>query len=121
MGTGPIIAAAGFTLIGLMATPSANYLTQILPGVLLFGIGLSITVSPLTAAILGDVDEGQAGIASAVNNAVSRVAGLLAVATIGLLVTFQASMFAMAALLVGGGIISAIGIENRLTLANQVK
>jgi hypothetical protein len=54
-----------------------------------FGVGLAMTVAPLTAAILGDVDPKNAGIASAVNNAVARVAGLVAVAAIGALVAAQ--------------------------------
>ena len=56
--------------------------TQILPALLLFGLGLAMTVAPLTATVLGDADENHAGIASGVNNAVARVAGLLAVAVI---------------------------------------
>src|SRR6185295_9395602 len=56
-------------------------LSEVLPGIVVFGVGLSFTVSPLTAAILGDIDQRQAGIGSAINNAIARVAGLLAVAT----------------------------------------
>ena len=55
-----------------------DYLTQVLPGILLFSLGLSITVAPLTAAILAGIDQREAGIGSAVNNAVARVAGLIA-------------------------------------------
>jgi hypothetical protein len=55
-----------------------NYLTEVLPGILLFSLGLSITVAPLTAAILAWIDQAEAGIGSAVNNAVARVAGLIA-------------------------------------------
>jgi hypothetical protein len=54
-----------------------------LPGVVVFGVGLSATVSPLTAAILGDIDQRHAGIGSAINNAIARVAGLLAIAAFG--------------------------------------
>ncbi len=117
MAFGPIIGALGFTLLAVTANPAASYWTHVLPGVLVFGLGLSLTVSPLTAAILGDVDSGQAGIGSAINNAVSRVAGLLSIAAIGVFAGFQAMMLAMATLLVTGGIISAIGIQNRLKSA----
>jgi hypothetical protein len=91
--------------------------TQLLPGVIVFALGLSATVAPLTAAILGGVDERHAGIGSAVNNAIARIAGLLAVAAIGGLVgaRFQAlhtALWSMAALLTLGGLISAIGIRN---------
>jgi len=60
-----------------------------LPAILVFGFGLSLTVAPLTATVLGGVDERHAGIASAVNNAIARVAGLLAVAAIGATVSAQ--------------------------------
>jgi hypothetical protein len=66
-----------------------TYWTQVFPAIVLFGIGLAITVAPLTAAILGDVNPEQAGIASAVNNAVARVAGLIAVAAVGAIVATQ--------------------------------
>lgn len=88
MGLGPIIAGLGFRWLAAM--PAApHYWTQVFPGVLVFGIGLSITVAPLTAAILGDVPRRQAGIASAINNAVARVAGLVAVAAVGAIVAAQ--------------------------------
>src|SRR5882724_1979766 len=85
MTAGPITAAVGFALMTrLDARPS--YLTQMLPGVIVFGVGLAATVAPLTAAILGGIDERHAGIGAAINNAVARVAGLLAVAAIGAIV-----------------------------------
>lgn len=118
MASGPIIAGVS-TLLFQMADASANYVMQILPGVILFGIGLSVTVAPLTAAILGAVSAKQAGIGSAVNNAVARIAGLLAVAAVGLLSGttltlggFHDGMLLTAALLIIGGIVSAIGIRN---------
>lgn len=88
MGIGPLIAGAGFLMIGHLPL-SFNYWTQLLPGIIVFGVGLSITVAPLTAAILGDVPKNEAGIASAVNNAVARVAGLVAVAAVGAVVALQ--------------------------------
>jgi EmrB/QacA subfamily drug resistance transporter len=90
MTLGPLVAAAGFLLMLRMSEHTA-YFTEMLPGVLVFGVGLSFTVSPLTAAILGDIDQRQAGIGSAVNNAIARVAGLLAVAAIGALVAARFS------------------------------
>ncbi|HEX5395401.1 MAG TPA: MFS transporter [Candidatus Saccharimonadales bacterium] len=88
MGAGPIIAGIGFLLfLRLGAQP--DYWSQIFPAVLIFGLGLSMTVAPLTTAILGDVGSERAGIASAVNNAVARVAGLVAVAVIGAVVAAQ--------------------------------
>ena len=79
MTVGPITAAAGFALMTRLDA-TASYLTQLLPGVVVFALGLAATVAPLTAAILGGIDERHAGIGSAINNAIARVAGLLAVA-----------------------------------------
>jgi EmrB/QacA subfamily drug resistance transporter len=118
MAIGPIIAGLG-TLYMLTVTVPTNYWTQLLPGILLFGLGLSITVAPLTSAILGSIKSAQAGIGSAINNAVSRIAGLLAVAVIGIFVGttvtlegFHIGMIICAVLLISGGIVSAIGIQN---------
>jgi len=84
MTAGPILAAVGFALMTRLDA-RGDYLRDLLPGVLVFGLGLSTTVAPLTAATLGEIDARQAGLASAVNNAVARVAGLLAVAALGAL------------------------------------
>jgi EmrB/QacA subfamily drug resistance transporter len=117
MGAGPMVAACGFALLSAATVPVA-YASAFLPGVLVLGLGLAMTVAPLTAAVLGDVDERRAGVASAINNAVARVAGLLAVAAIGLFGdasprSFRRSLWAMAVLLLLGGVISAVGIRNR--------
>lgn len=90
MGLGPIVAGIGFLLM-LRVSASVDYWTQVFPAIVIFGLGLSMTVAPLTAAILGDVDSKNAGLASAINNAVSRVAGLLAIAAIGAVVATQFS------------------------------
>lgn len=118
MALGPMLASAGF-LAMLAVDQSVNYWTQILPGMVLFGVGLAITVAPLTSAILGAVNPKQAGIGSAVNNAVARIAGLVAIATIGVTVGtdltlegFHRGLVLMALLLFIGGVISAIGIRN---------
>ena len=65
---------------------NVDYLTDVLPAMLIFAIGLSLTVAPLTATILADADQEDAGIASAVNNAVARVAGLIGVSIVGIIV-----------------------------------
>ena len=85
MTVGPIVAAVGFVLLARVEA-RVHYLSQLLPGVLVFGLGLAATVAPLTAAILGGIDERHAGIGSAINNAIARVAGLLAVAAVGAIV-----------------------------------
>jgi hypothetical protein len=66
---------------------SASYLEDLLPALLIFSLGLSMTVAPLTAAVLAGAEAGEAGIASAVNNALARVAGLLATAAVGVAVS----------------------------------
>ncbi|MEV0699755.1 MFS transporter [Saccharopolyspora sp. NPDC050389] len=81
MSIGPIICGAGLALL-TWAVPGSTYLSGVLPGVLVFGAGLSITVAPLTSAVLASVSPDNAGVASGVNNAVSRLAGLLAVAVL---------------------------------------
>lgn len=82
MGAGPLVAAVGLLLFQRIGV-QVDYLSDVLPGILVFSLGLSMTVAPLTAAVLAGVETGQAGIASAVNNAVARVAGLLGTAAVG--------------------------------------
>src|SRR5918992_1480412 len=88
MGVGPLLCAAGMALF-LRLDADVNYLTDLLPGLLLFGLGLSICVAPLTATVLADADEHNAGIASGVNNAIARVAGLVAIAAVGAILAAQ--------------------------------
>jgi EmrB/QacA subfamily drug resistance transporter len=85
MGCGPLIAAAGLALF-LRLDADVDYVTDMLPGLLVFALGLSMTVAPLTATVLADADEHNAGIASGVNNAIARVASLIAIAAVGALV-----------------------------------
>jgi EmrB/QacA subfamily drug resistance transporter len=85
MGLGPIVAGAGLIWMGRLDA-SVDYWTDLLPSVLLFGLGLSATVAPLTATVLGAVPQHNAGVASGVNNQVARVASLLAIAAVGAVV-----------------------------------
>jgi EmrB/QacA subfamily drug resistance transporter len=119
MTAGPIVAALGF-LSMTRVTEAVSYWSQLFPGILMFALGLSMTVAPLTSAVLGDIKPEHAGIASAVNNAIARIAGLLAVALIGVIVGahmsldgFHRGIVVMAVLLIVGGIISAIGIRGQ--------
>jgi MFS family permease len=83
MSVGPVIAACALLLFSRIGAHS-TYVRDILPAVVTLGLGMSLTVAPLTATALGSVDERHAGIASGVNNAVARAAGLLAVAILPL-------------------------------------
>jgi EmrB/QacA subfamily drug resistance transporter len=118
MSAGPLVAASGFFLM-LRVGPTISYWTDLFPGIATFGLGLSMTVAPLTSAILGSISSKQAGIGSAINNAVSRIAGLVAIAVIGLvtgskldLAGFHRGLLLTACLLAAGGLISAAGIRN---------
>lgn len=118
MTVGPIIGGLGYLLL-LRGQGSVLYWFDVFPGIVVFGIGLSITVAPLTAAILGSISAAQSGIGSAVNNAVSRVAGLVAIALAGVIVGdtldtagFHRGLIVTAALLIAGGLVSAAGIRN---------
>jgi EmrB/QacA subfamily drug resistance transporter len=86
MTAGPIVGGLGLLLM-LRVGADGDYLTAVLPAVLVFGLGLSATVAPLTATVLDSVEERRVGIASGVNNGVSRVAGLLAIAVLGAVIS----------------------------------
>jgi EmrB/QacA subfamily drug resistance transporter len=128
MGVGPLVAAAGLLPL-LRLGRHISYVTELLPGVLIFALGLTLTVAPLTATVLADADPGDAGIASAINNAVARIASLIGVSVVGIVVartlvgdTFAANDQSVRAfheviaicigLLAAGGIAGAIGIVN---------
>jgi EmrB/QacA subfamily drug resistance transporter len=85
MGAGPLLGACGLLLFQRVGA-NVDYVTEVLPALLVFSLGLAMTVAPLTAAVLAGVESDQAGIASAVNNAVARVAGLLGTAALGAVV-----------------------------------
>jgi hypothetical protein len=85
MSIGPIVGGVGLLLM-MRIGADPNYVTEVLPGIVVFGLGLAATVAPLTATALNSVPEHQVGIASGINNGVSRVAGLLAIAVLGALI-----------------------------------
>jgi EmrB/QacA subfamily drug resistance transporter len=128
MGAGPLVAAAGVLLL-LRVGMHVSYPIDLLPALIVFGLGLSLTVAPLTATVLADADEHDAGIASAVNNAVARVAGLVGVSVVGVVVAgllvgdtfarnrqsvhaFREAIVICAVLVVAGGLLGALGIVN---------
>jgi EmrB/QacA subfamily drug resistance transporter len=128
MGLGPLVAAAGILLL-LRAGLHTSFLGDLLPALLVFSVGLTMTVAPLTATVLADADESDAGIASAINNAVARVAGLVGVSVIGVVVAsmlsgdtfaptgqsvsaFHRAIVICAALVGAGGVAGLLGIVN---------
>jgi len=127
MTVGPVVVAAG--LVGLARVGAgADYLTDILPAVVVFGLGLATTVAPLTAAVLAAVEDAHMGVASGVNNAVARVAGLLAVAVlpaaVGLDLTAGSDAVSEGvhrALLVGAGLAAAGGVVACATIRGGAK
>jgi MFS family permease len=88
LSAGAILVGTGLALFARVA-PGHSYVSTVLPALLVFGLGLALTVAPLTATVLASADPRHAGVASAVNNAVARVAGLLAIAAIPLLTGFD--------------------------------
>jgi EmrB/QacA subfamily drug resistance transporter len=124
MTAGPLVMAAGFVVMSPIA-PGSRYATGVLPGVVLLGLGLALVVGPLTAAVLATVDEHHLGAASAANNMVARVAGLLAVAllpgvagmggpgndTAALMHGFGRAMDVTAVLCAAGGLIAFVTIR----------
>jgi MFS family permease len=121
MGLGPLVAAASLIAIAPLK-PGFNYWWQLLPGLLVFSVGLSMIVAPLTSTVLHDAGERDSGIASGVNNAVARVAGLLGIAVVGAAIAgkdnrldlsgYRMAMWITAALLAVGGAIGLLGIRN---------
>ncbi|MGZ4543979.1 MAG: DHA2 family efflux MFS transporter permease subunit [Blastococcus sp.] len=126
MSVGPLVIGAGLALL-IRIDAGGNYLTQVLPAVLVFGLGLAINVAPLTSTAMSAAPAEHAGVASAVNNDVARIAGLLAVAVLPvvagitgdaylrpdlLLSGFREAVLISAALCVGGGLLAAMTIKN---------
>ena len=126
MAGGPLVCAVAVLLM-LRIGPGAGYLTDVLPAVVVFGLGLSLMVAPLTATALASADARHAGLASGVNNAVARAAGLIAIAVIPAAAGlggdsytdpaafdagFRTSAVVCAVLLVAGGLLAAATIRN---------
>jgi EmrB/QacA subfamily drug resistance transporter len=137
MSAGPIVGGLGLLLL-LRVGSGGDYVAEVLPAIVVFGLGLSATVAPLTATVLDSVEERHVGIASGVNNGISRVAGLLAIAVLGAVISarfaalagdaaggpltanaaaastsaFHLGIAIAGVLMIAGGIVSALGIEN---------
>jgi EmrB/QacA subfamily drug resistance transporter len=122
MGIGPLVCAGSLVWMRELS-PRFDYWTSLLPPLLIFAVGLSLIVAPLTSTVLADAGERDAGIASGVNNAVARVAGLLGIAIVGAAIAgsanrldmpgYRLSMAITAGMIAVGGLIGLAGIRNR--------
>jgi EmrB/QacA subfamily drug resistance transporter len=134
MTVGPIVAGGGLALLTGLGAGSA-YWTGVFPGVLVFGLGLALTVAPLTTTVLGALHDQYAGVASAVNNDVARVAGLVAVASLPVLAGitnddfgdpvafsngFGTAMVIAAATLVAGGLLAWITVRSDVLARDEM-
>ena len=134
MTVGPLLMAASVLLLSRVGT-DASYVVDVLPGVVLFGLGLATTVAPLTTTVLAAAPDRHAGLASGVNNAVARTAGLLAVAVVPVAAGiggtdyqdperfapgFRTASYLMAGLLVLGGVLAAAAVSDE-AVADEVE
>lgn len=125
MTIGPLVCSAGVVLLAFIGA-DASYVVHVLPGMVLFAIGLTMLVSPLTTAVLAAAPDRHAGVASGINNAVARAGSLLAVAALPMLVglsgddyqnpvaltdAFRSGQLLCAGLLAAGGIVSWFGLR----------
>jgi EmrB/QacA subfamily drug resistance transporter len=121
MAVGPLVGAV--SMLALVRLPThLNYWVDLFPPLVGFAVALALTVAPLTTTVLSDAGPGDAGIASGINNAVARVAGLVAIAVVGIAAAggsdhlsvqgFHRAMLIVAVLLGVGGVIGAVGIRN---------
>lgn len=122
MGAGPLVASAGLLLLVRLGN-EVSYPADVLPAMVLFGVGLALTVAPLTATVMEDAAGGTSGAASGVNNAVARVGGMLGIALVGVVAAsvgggeldvggFRAAVAVAAGLVGAGGVIGLGGVVN---------
>lgn len=118
MTIGPIISGCGLALMAQIGS-SSSYVSGVLPGVVVFAVGLALTVAPLTATVLGAVEDEHVGVASAVNSDVARAAGLVAIAVLPVIAGIRNADFGNAvrfsggfhtAMLIAGGLLVAGGL-----------
>jgi len=129
MSVGPMVVAAGMVMLTRIG-PTGSYLTTVLPGVVVYGLGLAINVAPLTSTVLAAAPPEHAGVASAVNNDVARIAGLIAVAVLPVAAGISGTAYLdparldhgfTTALLIGAGLCVAGGLLAAVTIRNPAK
>jgi EmrB/QacA subfamily drug resistance transporter len=129
MSVGPLVVAVGLALL-VRITESGSYLTEVLPAVLVFGLGLAITVAPLTSTVLAAAPSHEAGVASAVNNNVARAGSLLAVAVLPAAAGITGASYLHPAqfdagfrdaVLISAGLCASGGVLAALTIRNPVR
>ena len=129
MGVGPLVAAGGVLLL-VRLDENVDYARDLLPAMIVFGLGLAMTVAPLTATVMAEAGRGDSGIASGVNNAVARVAGLLGIAVVGVAVAgrsgaeldlagFRLGMAITAVVVGAGGLVGLLGIRNPAVASDE--
>ena len=129
MGVGPLVAAGGVLLL-VRLDENVDYVRDLLPAMIVFGFGLAMTVAPLTATVMAEAGRGDSGIASGVNNAVARVAGLLGIAVVGVAVAgrsgaeldlagFRLGMAITAVVVGAGGLVGLLGIRNPTVASDE--
>ncbi|GAA1352211.1 MFS transporter [Falsarthrobacter nasiphocae] len=121
MAGGSALAATGYLLMAVLPGLGGrtDFWTQVFPGIIVFGLGLTLIVAPLTSSVLEHLSASRAGIGSAVNNAAARIAGLVTVAFAGLVMGgavsadgFRRAAWTTAALLLVGALVAAVGVKN---------
>jgi EmrB/QacA subfamily drug resistance transporter len=133
MSVGPVVAGIGLALL-TRATGSGGYVADVLPGVVVLGLGLATTVAPLTSTVLAAAPAEHSGVASAINNDVARTASLVAVAVLPaisgisgssyadpaqLAASFRTAMLVAAGICIAGGLFAAFAIRNPTVSARQ--
>jgi EmrB/QacA subfamily drug resistance transporter len=129
MTVGPMVVAVAMLLMARI-DPGGSYTNTVLPAAVMLGLGLCLTVAPLTAAVLAAVDDHHIGVASGINNAIARLAALLAIAILpfvtglsadtSLIDAFPKAMFVSAAACVAGGIVAFMTIDRSVKVRNVV-
>jgi MFS family permease len=133
MTLGPIVAGVGIALFSLVE-PGRSYWVSVLPATVVMAVGITLTVTPLTATVLAAVDDRHAGLGSAINNAVARIGGLIAIAVVpslaGIAVGgtgvdldsgFATAMMIAGALAVAGGVIAWLTIRRAAPVRNVAR